>query len=395
MKLNGVQQKIYWDVLFLMLLGALGINSRWFFVFSIIYYAYLLLKNKGKMYMPKVCGIKAYLFFVFYGTFVGLILHSMRNVLRDLYYILPTLVWIFIGYHLRIKKCDEKKCMITTISIYGAIVSASCFVEFLFEPTLVFGNLRTVFGTGVYEVGFILPIMIMESFVLKKNMISKIMDRVMIIIMTLQIILSFGRMAILEPIIMMSVLFVLLAIYKKEHTKIAIRLLGIIGSLVLVFLIIYSFIPENVMKIFAEKVLYTAEEVDISQEITSTSESMSSWRAYEIQSAQEQWRDSNFLVKVFGAGLGKGVSIKFVPHSWKGMVVDNEIPLLHNGFYTLLPNGGVLAVVSLGMLLLGNALKGLRAIKKNRFQESNGIVLVGLSIAAIATTYVLCGPVKK
>lgn len=71
---------------------------------------------------------------------------------------------------------------------------------------------------------------------------------------------------------------------------------------------------------------------------------MQNWRAYEMQATLKQWGKSGILSQIFGHGMGKGIELEFVPYNWKsaGMVENGEMPLAHNGFYTLLPKGGLL-----------------------------------------------------
>ena len=92
--------------------------------------------------------------------------------------------------------------------------------------------------------------------------------------------------------------------------------------------------------------------------------------------------------------MGKGVEIQYVPYSWTGIVDENEIPLLHNGFYTILIKGGIIGLISLLWLFIGNAKKGMQAFKyRNNKVYPN--ILVAISVAAIANTYVVRGPVQQ
>lgn len=395
MNLSLFKQTICWDVLVLMILGTLGLDEQLFFVISMIYFLYLIFRNKGKTWIPKIPGIKMYLLFVVYGTLVGIFMYSFRNVLRDLYYVLPTLLWIFISYHLGIKNFYNKKNMLVTLYLYGVIVSLSCIIRFLFNLVLDFDFLRTVFGIGVYEIGFIFPIMVMDVFVNEKTIFSKIWDRVGAGVMLIHIVLSFGRIALFQPVIILFVLMLLSAKQKNEHKKVIKRIFIVFGVLMIIGVGIYFIMPEYVINAFDEKISVIYTEIDASQDFSSVGEAMNSWRAYEMQAAQNQWKDSNILTKLFGAGIGKGIRLEYVPYQWEGNISNNEIPLLHNAFYTLLPKGGLFAVFSLCLFFLGSIVKGYKRLKKNQLDEKEGIVLVATSVGAIANAYVVCGPVQQ
>lgn len=162
-------------------------------------------------------------------------------------------------------------------------------------------------------------------------------------------------------------------------------------GLLLLILVLFYILPDNVVSVFVNKIFYVFTEIDASQQIDSTFDATSNWRAYEIQATWEQWSHSSILVKIFGAGMGKGTYIEYVPSYWE--VVNNEIPILHNGFFTLLSKGGLVAVFALWVLMLTPILKGVCMMKRDML--NTGIIMVAISVLAIANTYVVQGPVRQ
>lgn len=395
MTADKLKNEIYWDILILMLLASLIIGPQKFSLLSMAYYAWLILRNRGKLWIPKVPGMQLYIVFILYGTIIGIGLYSFRIVLRDLYYILPTLIWIFIGYHLRMKNMNGRKDLLKTLYLYGGIISLQCLVAFILHPAFDFDSLRSIFGSSVYEVGFILPIMIMEVFLFKERIFSKRVDRFLIIVMTIKIILSFGRIALLQPIIVLCIVSIFIAKYKQEKRVFLIRIASLFGVLLLLYGLVFYTLPDNTLNVFIEKFSKSFTEIDSNQIISSTGEAMNNWRAYEVQAAQKQWRDSTFIVQIFGAGIGKGIYIGYVPYTWVEVIVDHEIPILHNGFYSLLPKGGVVAVLALLLMIVGTAIKGIKFVRRGGLYLNNGIILSAVSIATIASTYVIRGPVQQ
>lgn len=397
--MKKIRKEIYVGIIILLVLRTFFINEELFFILSIMYMIYICFIHNKNVYIPKIPGIFMYLSFILYSLVTGLLLYTTRNIIRDLFYILPSLIWIFIGYNLCFIPNNEKS-VLKTLYIYGGITSTFCAINYLLHPAMDFNTIRIIFGTNIFDIGFIVAILTYEKYICKKNIFSKKIDLYLIIIMFLQVVLSFGRMAIIQPIISLVVMCIMAIFSKKSNPNtvkhvLKLFIVALIMITIVISLMIY-FIPSNVLEFFINKISRTFVEIDSEQNIYSISTAMINWRAYEMQVAKEQWNESNILVKMFGAGLGKGVHIQYIPISWNNIVSNNEIPILHNGFYTLLPKGGIYAVMSLIIIFLGCIRIGITNMRNDNNKVVNmGIILVGLNIAAVANTYVLRGPVQQ
>lgn len=395
MIIGRLKKEINWDILVLMLLGALKLGPQIFFLLSSAYFLWQLLHSRGCFRIPKVPGIHLYLIVLIYSTVLGTVLYAFRSVLRDLYYILPTLVWIFIGYYMQIRNHGRVKNLMETLYLYGGITAMSCIITFFLHFSLDFNSLRAIFGANVYDIGFILPVLIMEVLLFKRTVFTKVWDRFLISAMLIQIMLSFGRIALIEPAVELCVIAFLAVKYKPDNKALSFRVAAVLGIVSIGSVLLFYALPDSIINPLLNKFSLLFTEIDTSQEILSVGEAMNNWRAYEIQAAQEQWRGSGILVRLFGAGMGKGVHLEYVPYTWQNIVQDDEIPLLHNGFYSLLPKGGIVAVASLAWMFLGSIRYGLKNCRIEGGFTDYGIVLTAVSTAAIANTYVVCGPVKQ
>lgn len=381
---------IYTGMLLVMIAGTF-MNSQYFFILSIGYYAVQLTKSGLELAVPCVSGFKLYITVILYGTIVGLLMYGTRSVVRDLYYVLPTILWILIGTNAAF--LEDEKDLFKTLFLYGSFVATRAAVTFVTRFTLDFNVMRSIFGSNVYDVGFILPVAIVQIFMHDRVYVSKGIDRMIVVLMAMQVLLSLGRMAILQPILMMTVLIVMeckMASNKSELKKIAI----VLSFLVIFFIGTFYLMPSSVKNTLLEKVLNSVSEVDASQNISTVGEAMNNWRAYEIQAAQVQWKSSGVLTQIFGSGFGKGIEIRYIPFSWAGIVENNEIPLLHNGFYTMLTKGGVFGVFALLWLFVGNCFKGYSMMKYTD-ERQHGMVVMAISVASIANTYVVRGPIQQ
>lgn len=388
-------KEINWLLLILLVFGYMNFDAKIFFIVSIVYYLYLLYKNRLKMIVPHVPGIRMYFIFIIYSSLIGLTMYTLRNVVRDMYYVLPTFLWIMIAYHLKTKDKEDSKDILKTLFVFGGFVALSSFVVFGLEQNMTFEAMRDVFGTKVLDVGFILPILIMKCIILKEEVFSKFIDRFLMIVMTLQVILSLGRVAILHPIIEIVVICALLIILNQHRRRVIKQVAVFVVIFAVVATLAYYLMPSELVAEFVEKVLRTQNEIDSSQMFSDVGAAMNNWRAYEIHMAQKQWQDSNFFVQMFGAGMGKGVKLELVPTTWKGVMEGDTIPLLHNGYFTLLPKGGLYAVLSLIIIFLGLILKGWRSIRQSEENMQLGITLIAINVAGAVSTYVVGGPVQQ
>lgn len=388
--MNKMFEGVYTGMLLIMIAGTF-MNPQDFFLLSIGYYAVLLIKIKFKLTIPHVPGLKLYIAVILYGTIVGLLMYGTRNVVRDLYYVLPTILWIFIGTN--VASFKNKKDLFKTLFLYGAFVSIKSVVMFFTNFSFDFSVLRTAFGSNVYDIGFILPIAIIQIFLHNRVYISRSIDRLIVIFMAVQVFLSLGRMAILQPILVMTVLIIMEC--KKASNKNELKHIAILLSvIVILFIGIFYLMPSDVKNPFLEKVLNSLSEVDTSQSFLSVGEAMNNWRAYEIQAAQTQWKSSEMLIQIFGNGFGKGIEVKYIPSNWVGVGENNEIPLLHNGFYTMLIKGGILGTLALIWLFVGNYIKGYRMMEYTDAKRY-GMIMMAISVASVANTYVVRGPIQQ
>lgn len=77
------------------------------------------------------------------------------------------------------------------------------------------------------------------------------------------------------------------------------------------------------------------------------------------------------------------------------MVENNQIPLLHNGYYTVLIKIGILGVLALLTIFLSSLKKGIAGIKRRNREMNVYILLIIISFGGILYTYTIRGPVQE
>ena len=111
---------VYWDLLVILLSGTIIFSQTVFFLVSTVYLLILIQKNHFKILLPKIGGLKLYIFLVVWGGVLGYYLYPIRNVARDIFYFTSTLLWILIGANFIKNKRGASLLLITRI-LYDAL----------------------------------------------------------------------------------------------------------------------------------------------------------------------------------------------------------------------------------------------------------------------------------
>lgn len=397
MKIKTKQKNIYWGLLLMLVAGTEFLDKSIFFVISFIYLLFVIFQNKFKFVIPKIPGFKLYLVMIIYGTVLGCFFYTFRNIARDISYFVPTLIWVLLGANITKNKTDSFNVIYRTLCLFAIIISFTDLVSFIVAQDWTFAGIRDAFVTGIYDIGFIYPIMVLNSVFNNNYAFSRKIDNLILIALTMHIFASIGRISILVPLLNVIIVLIFTLKYKAEQKKHMRKIVTLLCILVVVAILIFVIVPDDITLFFSEKIFGTFEELNSKQIFNSTESAMNNWRGYEMQVALEQWKDSNLFQQIFGAGLGQGVHIDYIPYSWAdaNMVVNNEIPVLHNGFYTALIKIGVVGMLALIAIFVGTLIKALKIIRKSFNNIDKNIIVIVLSVGGIFYTYVVRGPIEK
>lgn len=391
--LSGIKT-IYWPIVLLMMARYFGLSEKIIFFIVVAAIIYIMGISK-KIVIPNVNGLWFYSIMIIFSGCLGFILNGTRNLARDIYYVLPTIAFIILGYYL--EKFNDKHAysMINTMIVYGGLISFMSFLKALssVEALTGFDAMRSCFGkNNIYEVCVVFAVFFYKKFIVREVCVSKWLDRVLGFFMSIQITLCLGRMAIIQTgvsIIMLFVFTVIKGIQPKENLK---KFATSVLVVCIGVFILSRVMPQSTWNQLIDKFNSSAEEINSSQKFDSTEDAMENWRGYEIEQAKTQWKNNNVLFEIIGEGLGKGVKITYVPYTWANVVVSDEIPLLHNGYYTLLPKAGIIGVCALIWLFLSNILLIVKNDKKN---IDILIILAAITVGVMINTYVVRGPISQ
>lgn len=367
-------------------------------VFMLMGIIILLLCNfyKNKIIIPHISGLGIYVTYLLFITLLGITKYSLYLVIRDVFYEFSNIIFILLGYAL-CKRNIKRKSLLKTFVISNSILSV---ITIIIGSVLIgsrgysFADLRVNFSNGIYSISILLPLCIIYKILMKKDIISKKIDKNIIILWTLQILLNFSRTAILIVLSVLFISFLILTIYKKINLNILKKIIKIVLLIAILIILLLKIIPDSIIERFDKKLKNSIVEISTNNSFNNDSEAQSNWRGYEIACAKKFWREENIFDKIFGRGNGTIIPIRYIPTQWKDIVDIQDgkkgVTVLHNTYYTLLCKGGVIAVFLFIYFLLCNIYIGLkRCNSTSNFDIICGLFTIGLFIYLIINAYII------
>lgn len=398
MEKRKLTQKIIWPLVALYLSQTYLFSYEYFFAVSVVILCVYIIWKKGVLKLPKIPGMLEYIAMLLLISFVGFIRYSLRLVVRDVFYEFSNIVLIFLGYYLYKKRKNIEDIITTTVFMVTAtsiITLFSGLVALVREPS--FATMRDSFAVGIKSVEVLFPIVFIYVFVEKKVVISKVADKVILMLWGLQTLLNLSRVTVVGVAIALSTCVLLLIIYHKISFNKVAKMVGITIIMVGLFSVVWQVIPESISNHFMNKLENTVSEIAVASEYDSIAEAQTNWRGYEISCAQQQWLEKDLVAKLVGSGNGTLIPIFYIPDNWKPIIeVQNGktgITVLHNTYYTLLIKGGLVAVALFIRMFLLNIRKGMKYYKMKN--NETGMYLVALCVIMLVDAYVIRGMVQS
>lgn len=396
MKRNAVitlnrKTDIIWTLVLIEILRLAGVDDKPIFLLM-LGWIFIVTWRTGRITIPRIKGILPLIIFLIYGTFVGLITTMPRLVTRDLSYFIPTLAVMYIGYmmqwHYKDKSIDK------TLMLVGAIIAINAIIRTLMLGSDIakFDQVRSAMGMHVIENCYIFALIFVKKGIGQKVFFSKIWDNVIFVLIIVQISTAFGRtnIALAATIVFTSIILSFFSnaewrnhIVRKILIWLLVAIIGVVA--------IETVFPDSITSEYSEKWDKTSDEINPDQEFDSAGDAMSRWRAYEKQSARKQWGKSNLMVEIFGAGVGKGVYVKYIPYTWDEEIYENSIPILHNGYYMILPKGGLFGIVCLIIFFLSGLFIFFKKKKDRVTIKIEVVLLATIGIAMAVQSYMTSG----
>lgn len=382
---------ILWPLLIIFMVRFYTENYQLAFIMDVMWMLTMIFKN-GKIvfHLPRVRGLALFVAMIIISVYIGGLYNDMRDIVKDVFYVSQTVVIIIIGYQCYyLKKTKDLKKTLYIAGLGMGIFSVGRVLINVAQITDMH-SIREVSSREVYEVAFILCILLADILIMNRVVFSKVMDWVAVAIMLLNVVLSMGRAQIVSMFVMMVTMLAFNVLIGKNRVSRLIKLGISVGILVMISLMLYLALPQNIQDEFNEKMTVSFNEISSNDDYDGYMQAIQHWRGFEIEQAKVQWEKAPVWQKVFGEGLGTYIQVKYIPSEFtEDMHREKSIALLHNAYYTLLIKGGLLGTFSLIWLYISNILEFFRV--KSYFLKKETIILVMVTVGMIIMSYIVNG----
>lgn len=390
--------KIFWIVTIFLILENY-IPSELFFILGFIYCLYYtVFKNGRKIFLP-FKEYKILVLFLILGSILGLIYClveqngiTIKDFIRDVFYFMNPLVFIYIGAIYAKKDVDIYK-ILNAFILAGGILSVlqlgnSFFSILNARDIYTVENWRDLTGDGIIVASISIAI-ILSNIIPKERKMNKAINSFSLVIMLIEFFITLSRTNLLIFVITYIIFAIKKVDYKANIKRKAIALITVLGILLLTIFLI----PDNIKTSFIEKLISTKSEISLNHEWKDMTEIEGNWRGYETFCAVEQCKASPILKQLFGNGFGKRI---YVGESAFLLLEQTDngnpaytIPVLHNGYATMLIKLGIFGVIcyiGFYVLLIIKSVK-----ERKNFKNINCKLLLIVGVIFIIQTYFLNG----
>lgn len=378
------------------------IPSEYFFIIGVIYLLYYFFFKENMKFIKPLKECRILILFVIWGILMGLIysvLHSnitARDFIRDIFYHINPLIYIYIGAIYAKNKIDIYK-IFNSFIIAGGVLSILQLINVFLNfsniiSTYSVNSWRSIAGQGVM-VGSISIAIILSGIIPKEKRLSKSNYYFLLVMMSADFLITMSRTNLL--IFMVS--YFIFSVNKENKVKVIKFLVFFVASLIIVYLILYKFLPNEIRESYINKLISSGSEISSKHNWNTLAEIQQNWRGYETYCALQQWKESHVINQIFGSGFGKRIYVGEYAYLLLNQVDANGNPtdtiaVLHNGYSTMLIKLGVLGVIFyiiFYFLLIKKAIKGMKILKNI---ESKTLLIIAITL--LMQTYFLNGLYK-
>jgi len=393
--------RFYFPVLFFILIQPYISNVMFFFLSTLDLLFHLLTHKKNLFQIIRNSYIQFLFCFLLFGTIIGVINFysnniSIRDFFRDFYYHLSPIILISLACCYAKEKIDINRIFYSII--LGATILSSIYI-FSALPSLSLllssssaNAWRSISGNGLIISTIAIPLLLFSSKWDNQKKPFLGFKWLALLICSAYFMISLSR----TNLIIMIIVLICFLFSKKNHILI-IKCLFAFLLFIIAFLLI---LPRAVTTNYIQKILASLTEISPLNNWANQSTIQSNWRGYETYCAIQEWKGYDFVSKIIGKGFGKRIfvgdlSVLVDENSNKG-VEAGTIPVLHNGYSTMLVKLGILGV----LLYLAYYLKLIKfsismAKKSKNINAFYYRLLLGVSLSLTIMTVFLNGLFKE
>lgn len=361
-------------------------------VVTSLYLLYLILST-NKIVIKDIEVIVVLFIILILGIFITLIHindYSLRNVIRDIFYILNPIVFIWTGIMFKYKY--EDRFDIFRIIVYIAVISSILnLLQIVKEPRIlqvssiyIFRNYIEVINA--YAVLIAIVLLFTNKHIKNECNFGTFKLNLFRILCIISFIIDFSRTNYICLFIILCPF--ILPIIQKNIFKVR----KIIYLFILILLA--NFIMPDLMGTLFDKMIRSITELKASINWGDPSEIVNNWRGYEIYKAEELYFEGNWFEKIFGYGLGKLIPVGVFSKLVGVDASEGGITILHNGYYMMLIKCGLTGVLLYASVYLVGIRKMIIRIKNN-LDLYRSKLLVGIFVGFLVSTYVTTGIINN
>lgn len=371
------------------------ISSTLIFVISAIFLGYKLIKNRFqsiRLYVPCVL----ILLLVSCASIMGIQNlfeggSGTRDFIRDLFYYLSPVLFILLGQTMVKRRNDHLVGLLGTICISGTILSIYFLINALLNiSSFLNGSVqswRSTVGNGYIESALAI---VFSVYLLKKHLFSKPLAIIIVVFNSLEMLLTLSRSNIIV-LILFAFIFSLKKIKLNFFLSRGLQYLVIIG---LGLLVLSMFPADGIIGQFFSKIMNSTNEISLRSDWASYDSVVNNWRGYETFCAVQQWNEYSLISQLIGKGFGERIYVGEVG-SLVYLSISGEssayIPVLHNGYSTLLIKNGIFGIIIYILFVLWLAYRGFLYANTKPVESK---ILLSSSITILILTFFICGLFK-
>lgn len=362
-------------------------NTILLFIVS-LYFLYLVLStNKIVIKDTEVIGVLFIILILgIFMTLVHINDYSLKNIIKDMFYILNPIVFIWTGIMFKYKY--EDRVDIFKIIVYIAVISSILnLLQIAKEPRILQVSSIYIFRKYIeiinpYTVLIAIVLLFTDEHIKNECNFGFFKLNLFRILCITSFIMDFSRTNYI-------CLFIILCPFIIHTIK---RNISKLRKILYLFVLIAlaSFIMPDLMGTLFDKMIRSITEVKTSINWGDSSEIVNNWRGYEIYKAQEVYLAGKWFEKVFGYGLGKLIPVGIFSELVGVDASEGGITILHNGYYMMLIKCGLTGVLLYASVYLVGIRKMIIRIKNN-IDLYRSKLLLGIFIAFLVSTYVTTG----
>lgn len=382
---------IMWPLLIIFMVRFYTENYQLAFILDVIWMMTMIFKNgKIAFHLPRVKGMLLFVAMIVISAYIGGLSNDVRDIVKDVFYVAQTLVIIMIGYQCYyLKKTKDIKKTLYIAGLGMAIFSVGRVILNITQITDMH-SIREISSREVYEVAFILCILLADKLVMNRVIFTNTIDWVAAALMLLNVILSMGRAQIVSMFAMIVAMLIFNVLIGKNRAGRLVKLSISVAILVIISFLLYLALPQNIQDEFNDKMTVSFNEISSDEDYDGYMKAIQHWRGFEIEQAKIQWEKAPVWQKILGEGLGTYIQVKYIPSEFtEDMHRGKSIALLHNAYYTLLIKGGLLGTFSLIWLYISNIIPFFKV--KNYYLKRETIVMAMITVGMMIMSYIVNG----